>query len=256
MSDALFGYTGFVGSALARAKPFDAFFNSRNLEEARGRSFETVYCAAMPAAKWIANREPEADRLNLDRLISTLETVRAETFVLASTVDVYPAPRGVDESTTIDESSCHPYGLHRLLLERFVAERFNRRVIVRLPALFGVGLKKNAIYDLLHDNQIHLIHPDSRYQFYDIGRMADDCDRFSAADLDLVNLATEPVAMGEIAATVFGKRLTATESGAATYDFRSRYAERFGGTGGYFLDREATLADLRKFVERERSERR
>lgn len=254
MSAAIFGHTGFVGGALTRDRRFDEFFNSANAEEAKGRAFDLVVCTAMPAAKWIANRDPAADRSNLDRLTGVLETVRAETFVLISTVDVYPSPQGMDENDEIDLAACHTYGRNRLLLERFAADRFSKRLILRLPALFGTGLKKNAIFDLLHGNQVDLIHPDSRYQFYDVARLSDDIDRALAAKLDLVNMATEPIAMRDVAAEAFGTNLVdVSKATPATYDFKSRHASRLGGANGYLLDRETVLADLRTFVEREKA---
>ncbi|WP_092685106.1 hypothetical protein [Albimonas donghaensis] len=39
------------------------------------------------------------------------------------------------------------YGRRRRMLETFCAERFPRCSIVRLPALFGPGLRKNFIFD-------------------------------------------------------------------------------------------------------------
>ena len=40
------------------------------------------------------------------------------------------------------------YGRNRLQLERWVREDFPAALIVRLPALYGKGLKKNCLYDL------------------------------------------------------------------------------------------------------------
>ena len=49
--------------------------------------------------------------------------------------------------------------------------RFPGALIVRLPGLFGAGLKKNLIYDFVHDNRLDLIHPDGQFQFYDLERI-------------------------------------------------------------------------------------
>ena len=44
-SNALIGYTGFVGTALARQHDFDAFYNSKNIETIKGEHFNLVVCA-------------------------------------------------------------------------------------------------------------------------------------------------------------------------------------------------------------------
>ena len=191
------------------------------MDELRGRRFELVVCAGARAEKWKANREPAADLSGIERLLSALREVRADRFVLVSTVDVYERPLGVDESVPAD--AAHPYGRHRRLLEELCAERFDAQ-IARLPALFGPGLKKNAIYDLLHDNQVEKIHPDSAYQFYDVRRLWEDLEMAHRAGLRLLHFATEPVAMREIAARCFGRELAVPAGPPASYDFRTLHA--------------------------------
>ena len=41
-SSALIGYTGFVGSTLLKQRSFDACFNSANIDQIAGRSFDLV----------------------------------------------------------------------------------------------------------------------------------------------------------------------------------------------------------------------
>ncbi|MDZ4818399.1 MAG: NAD-dependent epimerase/dehydratase family protein, partial [Planctomycetota bacterium] len=150
MSHALIGYTGFVGGTLNRQHRFEYGFNSKNIETLAGESFDLLICAGAPAEKWKANKEPEQDQANLARLTTALRRCRAERLVLISTVDVYPDPRDIDEDSKIDRSKLAPYGLNRLELEDFVALHFLKVHTLRLPALFGHGLKKNFIYDLFH----------------------------------------------------------------------------------------------------------
>ena len=81
------GGTGFVGGTLCHQVLFDNVFHSRNVAELDHCSFDLLLCAAAPAQKWLANRDPAADRQNIDNLISHLKTVTCNTFVLISTVD-------------------------------------------------------------------------------------------------------------------------------------------------------------------------
>lgn len=140
--DALIGYTGYVGTNLLRQRLFDNLYNSKNIEDICGQSFELIVCAGIPAAKWVANNDPVSDWQNIQRLIDNLAQVTTANFILISTIDVYPLLLGVDETTDPTGQPNHPYGRHRLAMESFVKERFPRHHILRLPGLFGPGLKR------------------------------------------------------------------------------------------------------------------
>ena len=250
-NDALVGSTGFVGSNLHRSRSFGAVFSSANIAEIRGRKFRTLVCAAPGAEKWRANLDPDADRASVERLWESLQSVAAEKLILISTVDVYPNPVGVDEDTAIDIESCPPYGRHRLEVERRVADQFDS-LVVRLPGLFGPGLRKNALYDLLHDHRVDAIDARAVYQFYDVTGLSGDISIAETAGISLLNVATEPIAISTVALEVFGKELTPRSEGVAPrYDFRSRHASLFGGSNGYLLQAGDVLTDIRLWVAHE-----
>lgn len=160
MFNSLIGYSGYVGGTLLKQGNFTSLYRSTNIGDIDNQSFDTVVCAGAPAQKWIANREPEADRQKIEELIEHLKTIRCKFFILISTVDVFKNPIGVDEDSPVDESGLHAYGLHRRLLETFVEAHFPNHLIVRLPGLVGPGLRKNVIFDFLNDNNLQSI--DSR----------------------------------------------------------------------------------------------
>lgn len=255
----LIGHTGFVGGNLARQLPFDHLFNSKNVEDLAGLTLDLLVISGAPAAKWLANREPEADRATIDRLIRAVRSVaRAERVVLVSTVDVYPEPVEVDEATVIDRDRQHAYGRHRHLLEDAVVDRFGGRALVlRLPALFGPGLKKNAIYDLLHDNEVHKVHADGVFQFYDVRWLPDDLARAAAARLTLLNLTTTPLRTGDLARQALDLEFDHRPEGArpGRYDVRSLHAAALGGRDGYVHDGAAVLEALRGFARETRAAR-
>lgn len=255
MPNALVGSTGFVGGTLLRQAPFDDLYHSTNIHEIAGKTYDLLVCAGAPAAKWLANRDPDNDRANLQRLIESLRGVTARAVILISTADVYPNPVAVDENTAIDERGLHAYGRHRLELERFVTGAFDT-VTVRLPGLFGRGLKKNIVYDLLHDNQVDKIHPEGVFQFYDLDNLWNDIERSRVNGLRLVNFATEPTSVRDVAREAFGLDLDARPgSTPASYDIRSRHAAVFGGSNGYLYDRARVLEALRRFVQAEQVRR-
>lgn len=254
MSRALIGYTGFVGGNLIAQTHFDSFYNSRNIESISGETFDVGVCAAAPAEKWRGNKEPEADIKAIERLARCLATATFKKMILISTVDVYPKPSNVDENTVIDIDACQPYGKHRLWLERFISERFDT-LIVRLPGLFGKGLKKNIIYDFLHHNNVSQIHSEAVYQFYNLANIWRDIQIALGQSLKLINFATEPVSVAEVAREAFEMEFTnRPHSNVARYDFRSRYASIYKGMDGYLYSKRAVLSSIKAFVASSREE--
>jgi nucleoside-diphosphate-sugar epimerase len=252
---ALIGFTGFVGGTLHRAGGFDLLINSKNTNDLRGGSFDLVICAGVPAAKWLANEQPERDRNAIASIRDALDTTEIRELILISTIDVYCDPSAPsDENCVIDASRNHPYGRHRFELERWVANRFRKTRIVRLPALFGDGLKKNVIFDLLHGNQTEKINPLSAYQWYPLRRLASDIERIRACDIELINLFPEPIQTAEILKAFFpGAKVGSRTTPAPAYGLRTRYSDIFGGPPGYMLDRIAVLGELAGFIAQERN---
>ena len=247
MTAGLIGYTGLVGSNLERQHGFELRYNSRNIGEIRGRRFSLLVNAGVSAVKWKANEEPERDRGAILALWRELETVEADVFVQISTLDVMP--RGaVDEETPVDASRLEPYGRNRLELERLVAGRFPRRLVVRLPHVFGPGLKKGFVYDLIHSNALHLTDRRDVFQPYDLGWVWRDVSAFLERGLELVNLATEPISAAELARDVFGVEFAnQCDREPRVYDMRTLHAYREGP--GYMYRRDELLDALRRFRE-------
>ena len=254
MTSALIGYTGFVGSNLLQQGTFEDCYNSKNIHEIDGNHYDRIVCAGVPAAKWIANREPVEDRNNIDRLCKHLAAARTERFILISTVDVYPAPIDVDENSGIDIAACQPYGKHRLELEQFLAERFNT-TIIRLPGLFGQGLKKNVIYDFLNDNETDKINMRGVFQFYSLDHLTRDIGIAVDNGIDVLNIATEPTSVAEVARVCLGEDFSnSVDAPAARYDYRSCHAHLFGGNNGYLYSKTQVLEDLGRYVDSVRGE--
>ena len=252
MTDALIGFTGYVGSTLVRQRQFEARFNSANIAQVEGRSFDIVVCAGAAAQKWVANRDPESDREKIATLIRHLETIKCKTFVLVSTVDVFANPFGVDETAPVDNAELHPYGRHRRMLERFVEERFPDRLVVRLPGLVGPGLRKNVIYDFHHRNNLGAIDARSVFQFYPMVNLWHDLAIGIQARLRLLHLTAEPIGVAQVAREGFGVEFDQELPGqAATYDMRTIHAEKFGSTGAYQYTRRESLMAIRAYAQSE-----
>lgn len=247
MSKALIGYTGFVGSNLMAQSHFDAFYNSKNITDIQGKSFDMVYCAGVSATKWLANKEPAQDWQAIQKLIDQLDTIHTKKFVLISTVDVYARPVQVDEDTPIDAATADAYGRHRYQLEEYVQEKFDA-TIIRLPGLFGKGLKKNVIYDFLHNNCLELIHQGGVFQFYNLDHLSKDIEKVLENNIPLINFATENISVQQLVDQVFHNNFSnSIERVAPYYDLRSKYAHLWGQQD-YLYTREQVLDDIKNFV--------
>lgn len=146
----LVGYTGFVGSNLAASCKFDGLYNSKNIEQAFGTNPDVLFYSGVPAQKFIANKFPEEDFAIVQNALENIKKINPKKVVLISTVDVYKQPNGKNEDSPMDTDGLLPYGANRLWLEQKVAENFSDHLIVRLPGLYGINLKKNFIYDYLN----------------------------------------------------------------------------------------------------------
>lgn len=248
MTSALIGYTGFVGGLLADRERFDLLIHRANVDLLRYRSLDRIVCAGLPAAKWIANREPDADRANMSHLCDTLRTVTAASFVLISTIDVYPRTQDADEDFDCSAAPNHAYGRHRLEFEAFVRDRFPQALILRLPALFGPGLRKNVLFDLVMGNQLEKVNPASSFQWYPLERLPEDIARAERHGLKLANLFTEPLATSAIIDRHFPEVEVGAEAHAAVhYDLHTRYAHVFGGIGRYVMSAASALDAIGSF---------
>lgn len=147
---AIIGHTGFVGRTLSRSRSFDEQYNSSNIDALPESSFDLVICAGAPAMMWAANANPEQDQRNLDRLAKAILLANIERLILISTVAVFDdVSKGYTEKDASYETQ-KAYGRNRRALEEALINRPGRTQIVRLPALFGRGLKKNFIFDLMN----------------------------------------------------------------------------------------------------------
>lgn len=229
-----------------------ARFRSTDIDQLRDADVDEVVCAGAPAEKWKANADPEADWAGISRLIDGLDSSRASSCVLVSTVDVYADSRGADESTPADTAQEQAYGRHRALLEEFVTRRFDDVLIVRLPGMFGPGLKKNLVFDLIHQPEARFAHEASTFQFYDVRDLWAHVLLARDAGLSVVNLSTEPVSSAQVARECFGVDYRCDDRPEVAYDLRTRHAlELAGREGSYLRSGGEVLAGIRSWGARE-----
>ena len=146
----LVGHTGFVGNNLYRYGSFELGVNSGSVREAYGTKPDLCVYAGLRAEKYLANQQPEKDWQMIEQAKENIRMIKPQKLVLISTIDVFKSPLAVYEDSAIDMDGLQPYGYNRRVLENWVRENYPEALIVRLPGLFGEGIKKNFIYDIIN----------------------------------------------------------------------------------------------------------
>ena len=255
MKTALIGYTGFVGSNLSDQFTFTDRYNSKNITSIEGKSYDLIVSAGTSSLKWKANQEGETDWKNIQKLIEPLTSVKTKQFVLISTVDVYPVAVQVHEDTHVTESEIpQAYGRNRFRLEEFVRKQFKNATIIRCPQLFGPGLKKNFIYDLIHHNALDFTHKDSLFQWYNIEHVWQDIQIAVKNNVPLINFATEPTRAEEVAEKCAGMAFkTITPNPPLSYNFFSKHAHLYGSVDHYLYHKKHIFREIKKLIKSIRS---
>lgn len=250
MSTAIVGYSGFVGSNLLQFYKFDHFYNSSNFNEATNKEFDTVFFCGVPAVKWYANKNPDEDFETLKGIQHILTTIKVKKIIIISTIDVYE----YIDSQQNEDYNCnfinnHAYGRNRYLFEIFIKQTFDNYHIIRLPALFGRGLKKNIIYDLIHNNQIENIEKNTIFQWYDLNWLKTDIDMIIHNNISICNLFTEPLETIEIL-NLFDYPLDVYKTQSnMIYNLKTKYSNTFkSNCNGYIRDKTTVLHSIQQYL--------
>ncbi|MEG0826210.1 MAG: NAD(P)-dependent oxidoreductase [Erysipelotrichaceae bacterium] len=152
----LVGYTGFVGKNLMNSFKFDALFNSKNISDAYNTEPDILVYAGVPGTKFLANLYPQNDLEIINNAKMNIRKINPKKLVLISTVDVYDTPVNKTEIDKPSVDQISSYGRNRAELEDWVTANVKNYLIVRLPAIYGIGLKKNFIYDITEEIPAYL----------------------------------------------------------------------------------------------------
>lgn len=263
------GYTGFVGLNLQQFYYFDEFYNSKNFYEASNKHFDTLFFCGIPAVKWYANKNPDEDFEVIENIKKILNTITCDKFILISTIDVYEILNNDFDNNVIlnEDYNCnyltnHTYGKNRFLFELFISEKFKNYHIIRLPALFGKGLKKNIIYDLINNNQTNNIPINSYFQWYNLDRLKIDIDNIIINNIKITNLVSEPLNTFEII-KLFDKiyndnkkfqiEYLSNNNNFIKYNLYTKYFNFFNSSiENYICDKNSVLNDIEQFFKFEK----
>lgn len=168
----ILGGRGLVGSAFARVceasgRPF-TIIDRESYPRLRGQSCSLFINANGNSRKPLAKEKPlEEFDASVRSVRSSLIDFSCERYLHLSSCDVYPdcsSPDTTKEDQLIAPARQSPYGFHKRLAEECVQHAAPNWLIFRLGGFVGPGLKKNAIYDILHGGPLWL-DPASQLQF-------------------------------------------------------------------------------------------
>lgn len=249
MNTILIGSTGFVGSNLQTQMKFDALLSSRNIAEFKGVQVDLAIVAAGDARKWYANQHPTLDQQHIQQVINDICSININRVVHFSTVDVYASKAG-DEDELARQISSDAYGGNRHRMERALVDRFKNVTTIRLPGLYGPGLKKNLIYDLSQGRDLNGFNPNSAFQWFDLldlSKILEFVDRTGIQDL---NVCAEPLTVSELL-TALGlqKTLSSTAAQLIRYDIRTKHTNAYGKSGNYLYSKDESIAGIKRFLQ-------
>ncbi len=88
-----------------------------------------------------------------------------------------------------------------------------------------------------------------RYQFYPLKRLWDDIQIALKHGIALWHPATEPISAAELYEYLTGETFVNELPGApADYDYRTLYADMFGGRNGYICTKEKIMGEIKEFI--------
>jgi hypothetical protein len=109
--------------------------------------------------------------------------------------------------------------------------------------MYGLGFKKNIIFDALNNNEVHKVNGSAIVQIYNVKNLGTDLLNFIDNDYKLVNLATEPLLIRDFYKDVFNINLDYNNTFFKN-DFHTKHALN---KQKYFYDKNQIIEDLKMF---------
>ncbi len=225
----LIGHSGFIGSILKTNINNYKLYNSKNINCIKKKKFKEIICAGLPASKWRANKYPNKDKKNLNYLVKNLISIKSDLFILISTIDVH--------------NNRETYGKNRKKLEIFIKKNFSKYLIIRLPAVFGKGIKKNVLYDLLNNNQIFKINKYDKYQWFDLSLLYKEIQKLKKKNIynKIIELYSPPISNHQIIKYFPQCEINKKKSKNVNYKIRPK--------NGFYKDKKFILNRIKLFIE-------
>lgn len=224
---AIIGARGFIGSTLSRKFIGCEQYTRENISKLEESPARTILITAAPAIKWKANQYLEEDFDAISTIYDLVSRSKASECILISTIDVFASGVEFSESDLPLEENVEGYGRNRIWLEKKIQSRFERNLIVRLPGMFGPGLKKNVLFDLLNKRE-DISYPsyENIFEWLDVRDIPELITKARELKLNTLNLATEPTVLGVLAQEIFNVSLPRNNSKTLRYEMKSIHVSK------------------------------
>jgi dTDP-4-dehydrorhamnose reductase len=243
--DTIIGHTGLVGSHICASNSFSHYVNSRNIDDYVNRDLQAAVVTAGDARKWYAKDNPTEFEKAQDELFEKIASMNFRDIILISTTDVLDISSATEERVIDPLNIKTHYGKVKYKFEQDLGEICNLKII-RLPGLFGAGLKKNLIFDLINNSKITPMNPASTFQMFDLINIKSYLDLIIRKNIPLLHLAVEPTSVLDIC-TLFGRLdLIDIKAPKFSYDMKSIYAQQTSDNS-YFQNKTEVINGIIKF---------
>ena len=193
MKIGLIGSSGVLGSEVKRhiSNAIDIHRNE-NRRTVLDAKYDLIFICAPKGLKWYANKHPKEDLSEVKSLITLISSLKAQKFILFSTIDAFESYKVNDLDITETD-----YGLNRKLLEDYILEN-NIGSVVRLGMLLGNFIKKNLLVDIKTQNLNFLKNSNSMFQFSNLFDFDKLIHKILKNDFNSYNYFSVPISINEI----------------------------------------------------------
>ena len=188
---AVIGCHGFVGSAICRyLESNDKSYygvNRSNFNELCSDNYDIIINSAMPSKRYWAKNNP------LDDFQATVG-LTADIFYNWN-YDKIIQISSVSARCQLDQ----PYGINKRCAEELVLKN-KKNLVLRLGAIYGKGLEKGALFDILNGNPVY-VDGKSKYNFLDVDLAAQYIYELRKSSGIIEVGAKDEISLNEIAET-------------------------------------------------------
>ena len=117
-------------------------------------------------------------------------------------------------------------------------------MIIRLPIVYGKNFSKNAIFDLINDNEIEKLNGKDLIQIYHVKNLKKDIDFSIKKKIKELNISTEPITLKYLAKKVFNKDLNSNRK-KRSMKMKSIYPKN-----SFFYNKKYLIKELINFVKK------